>query len=160
MSLVKKLVQDEPRSVRGVGHVSKCKIIQKTKQELLQQQKHLEPKDLIDVCTNIKEEKENCKESIEPCFDNNRHKTNNCDKFRPPKPPGDGSTNKSSILELPPLGAKHAKILAHFMPSIGCFVLAGTLCGIYICEWKDVLQYLPYYNGKYEIETTNKNKMK
>lgn len=38
----------------------------------------------------------------------------------------------------------------NFAPSIACYTIFTCLCITYICEWKDVLQYLPYYRGKYK----------
>ena len=35
---------------------------------------------------------------------------------------------------------------------MAAFSAAGGLCTIYICDWKDLLQYVPVWNTKYLLE--------
>lgn len=48
------------------------------------------------------------------------------------------------------IGPKQIESLKTFIPSMICYTIATGLCTAYLCEWKDVLQYLPYYRGKYK----------
>lgn len=58
--------------------------------------------------------------------------------------------------------SKHQKDqLRLFMPSIVCFSVATILYTVYICEWKEVLQYMPYYNLKWKtVEKTDEEEAK
>lgn len=38
----------------------------------------------------------------------------------------------------------------YIIPGFAVYSLAGLVYTIYVCEWKTVLQYVPYYGGKYE----------
>lgn len=51
------------------------------------------------------------------------------------------------------IGPKQIEIFKRFIPSKLAYTFAFVLYATYLCEWRDVLQYLPYYNGKYK-ETT------
>ncbi|CAH1115724.1 unnamed protein product [Psylliodes chrysocephalus] len=55
------------------------------------------------------------------------------------------SKPKSSII-----GPRTIQVFISYLPSIGYFTVAGALCTIYLCEWKSVLQYVPFYGGKYD----------
>lgn len=46
--------------------------------------------------------------------------------------------------------AKQMEKLRIFFPSIVCYSIATFLCMSYICEWKDLLRFMPYYRGKYK----------
>ncbi|XP_028136201.1 uncharacterized protein LOC114330949 [Diabrotica virgifera virgifera] len=150
------------------GHISKCKIIQKTKEEILK--------------TNPKNSKEQFLAKHEECLSNTINKqievcnqlskspdqnktiqenkkicpvVTSGKKFsvrQPQLPDVITSDHLLGFIEFPNLGPKHAKIFASFLPSIGLFTLAATLCTVYVCEWKDVLQFLPYYSGKYKTD--------
>ena len=51
-----------------------------------------------------------------------------------------------------PVGPAHAEQLRRYLRSGVFFGAAGAVLGCYMMEWKAVLQYLPYYNGKYKVE--------
>ncbi|CAH1279078.1 unnamed protein product [Diabrotica balteata] len=151
---------------KPIGHISKCKIVQKTKQEILKtNQKNRKEQFLAkhDECVSntINKQMEKCNQTSKSSCKNDhmeimQEKKKICTivpkKFpvRPPQLP-DVKTydHLLGFVEFPNLGPKHAKILVSFMPSISLFTLAATLCTVYVCEWKDVLQFLPYYSGKY-----------
>ena len=38
------------------------------------------------------------------------------------------------------------------MPTAGLFGVVAATGTIYGCEWKEVLQYLPWYSTKYELD--------
>ncbi|CAG9823433.1 unnamed protein product [Phaedon cochleariae] len=95
------------------GHLSKSKIVCKTKAEIL-------------------EEKEKCDE---PMKQRSEQKSN-------------FSIESPRFLRL--IGPKHIEIFRNYIPSLVIYTAAGTLCTLYFCEWKAVLQYVPFYNGKYK----------
>lgn len=71
-----------------------------------------------------------------------------------PEEPKDFKKYKPSKGVRPPglfgkIGPKHVTIFMQFVPSMAFYTAATVITTIYICEWKAVLQYLPYYNGKY-----------
>ncbi|CAG9762949.1 unnamed protein product [Ceutorhynchus assimilis] len=51
---------------------------------------------------------------------------------------------------LRPFGERHVKVLKLYKNSFISYSVATFLATIYICEWKDVLQYLPFYGSKYK----------
>lgn len=76
-------------------------------------------------------------------------------------------TNQNLIFKIPnflrKIVPKHVNILKQFMPSVLCFGVTSFLFVSYISDWRAILQYLPYYNGKYELqadETDKKMKLK
>lgn len=38
-------------------------------------------------------------------------------------------------------------------PTVMTFGIGGVITGAWICEWKDVLQFVPLYNLKYDHQT-------
>lgn len=63
---------------------------------------------------------------------------------------------RSSILEKPNFmkkyGWKHVKIISMFGGSMACWSVVMALGTAYFCDWKLILQYIPYYNGKFKEE--------
>lgn len=50
------------------------------------------------------------------------------------------------------IGKKQIEVLSLFSSTIVIYTVAAALCTVYFCEWKAVLQYVPYYGGKYKDE--------
>ncbi|XP_026464192.1 cytochrome b-c1 complex subunit 10-like [Ctenocephalides felis] len=48
------------------------------------------------------------------------------------------------------LGSKHIEQAKQWVGTSAGFGLAGAYALCYFTDWKLVLQYLPYYNGKYK----------
>merc|ERR1712135_66912 len=48
-----------------------------------------------------------------------------------------------------PIGPHHVAVAKQYGKSVACFGFAGAVLGCYLMEWKAVLQFVPYYNGKY-----------
>ncbi|XP_030746022.1 uncharacterized protein LOC115874866 [Sitophilus oryzae] len=46
-------------------------------------------------------------------------------------------------------GPKQYEAMSHYKVTFAAYGVASLLSICYICEWKAVLQYLPFYNGKY-----------
>ncbi|CAG9858685.1 unnamed protein product [Phyllotreta striolata] len=62
---------------------------------------------------------------------------------------GDDHTSR---IRMPPkklIGTRNIQTFMSYLPSITIFTFAGLLCTLYVCEWKEVLQHVPYYGGKY-----------
>ena len=38
----------------------------------------------------------------------------------------------------------------YIVPGFAVYSLAGLVYTTYVCEWKTVLKYVPYYRGKYD----------
>lgn len=80
-----------------------------------------------------------------------RRKPAHCKQNRPsePKP----LEHSEPILDLPHfikiLGPKHYGIFRNYIPSLITYTIATAIFSVYLMEWKAVLQYLPYYNGRY-----------
>ena len=53
---------------------------------------------------------------------------------------------------LSPLGPQHIERFKKYGRGAAFFGLSGAILGCYMLEWKAVLQFLPYYNGKYKEE--------
>ncbi|KAJ3665067.1 hypothetical protein Zmor_000581 [Zophobas morio] len=75
------------------------------------------------------------------------------------KPPkiGDGSSfNQTPVLEFPHflrvIGPNQIKILMGFVPSAICYSLASLVLVVYLTDWRPVVRYLPYYNGRFADE--------
>ncbi|XP_015601071.1 cytochrome b-c1 complex subunit 10-like [Cephus cinctus] len=49
-----------------------------------------------------------------------------------------------------PLGRKHVELARHWLPSVMSYGTAATLAGLYFTDWKVVLQYVPFYNTKFQ----------
>lgn len=68
------------------------------------------------------------------------------------KPPS-GDSDPQPLFRLPHflqvIGPKHVNAAKGFIPSMLFYGVASLIGIIYICDWKTVLQYMPYYNGKY-----------
>lgn len=84
-------------------------------------------------------------------------KTDVCEtKSSEPKP----LAYSDPIIDLPHfiriLGPKHFSIFRNFIPSLIIYTIAMTAATMYITDFKTVLQYLPYYNGKYELPEERK----
>lgn len=57
------------------------------------------------------------------------------------------------------LGSKHYSIFRNYIPSLITYAVCGVIYTVYVTEFKTILQYLPYYNGKYvEQEPAKKSK--
>lgn len=56
------------------------------------------------------------------------------------------------------IGPKHIKIMMNFVPTAIFYSLTSLILLTYMAEWRTVLQYLPYYNGKYVEEKTESTK--
>lgn len=48
------------------------------------------------------------------------------------------------------LSWKHLEILGAFERSIAYWTVATIVCTIYMCDWRVIVDYLPYYNSKFE----------
>ncbi|KAL6449417.1 hypothetical protein ACFW04_000771 [Cataglyphis niger] len=48
------------------------------------------------------------------------------------------------------LGRKHVELAGKWFPSAMAYGTAGSLTLLYFTDWKAVLQYVPFYSGKYE----------
>lgn len=92
------------------------------------------------------------------------------DSNAPTCPPAKKSTSKAQVsnergeplLQLPHslriIGPKHVKILMQFLPSAVVYSVTSLILVTYVSDWKTVLQYVPYYNGKYNgEESSDKN---
>ncbi|RZC37796.1 UCR 6-4kD domain containing protein [Asbolus verrucosus] len=84
-------------------------------------------------------------------------------KPKPVQPPAKtASADKRPIVEFPHMlriiGPKHIKIMMQFVPSAIIYSITSLILLTYMSEWKTVLQYLPYYNGKYYVESTDSKK--
>lgn len=77
-------------------------------------------------------------------------------KPEPPPPTEAKSVFREPLIDLPHflrvVGPKHFSILRNFVPSIITYTFATALIITFMTDWKTVLQYLPYYNGKYAVE--------
>ena len=49
-----------------------------------------------------------------------------------------------------PVGPRQLEVAKRYGKSAALFGFGGAVLGCYFLEWKAVLQYLPYYNGKYK----------
>ena len=56
----------------------------------------------------------------------------------------------AAVKPLSPLGPSHLERIKQYVRSGTFFGVSGAVLGCYMLEWKAVLQYLPYYNGKYK----------
>lgn len=89
-------------------------------------------------------------------------KTSHCKKPIPVCKPKE-EVKQSTFIHLPDfvrkIGPKQISIGISHIPSLIRYSLATFIYITYLCDWKPVLQYLPYYNGKFaEIEEENKQK--
>ncbi|KDQ65259.1 Cytochrome b-c1 complex subunit 10 [Zootermopsis nevadensis] len=50
------------------------------------------------------------------------------------------------------IGKKHFELATYWLPSLATFGAASSLGLLYITDWKVVLQYVPYYSGKFKTE--------
>lgn len=57
---------------------------------------------------------------------------------------------KKAVISILPVGPSHFEQGKRYIRSGIAFGAGGALLGCYFLEWKAVLQYLPYYNGKYK----------
>ena len=57
---------------------------------------------------------------------------------------------QKSVFAMSPLGPKQIEQGRGLLKSAVPFGIAGVALGCYVMEWKAVLRFLPYYNGKYE----------
>lgn len=61
--------------------------------------------------------------------------------------------HSTPVLDLPHfiriLGPKHFAIFRSYIPSLIIYGITTVIYTVYITEFKTVLQYLPYYNGRY-----------
>lgn len=48
------------------------------------------------------------------------------------------------------VGKKHIQTAVAFIPSAAIFGASAAGLGLYFTEWKTVLRFMPYYNGKYK----------
>lgn len=48
-----------------------------------------------------------------------------------------------------PFGPRQIYVLKQFQGSFLAYGMAAFLTTIYFCDWKAVLQYMPFYGGKY-----------
>lgn len=48
------------------------------------------------------------------------------------------------------LSWKHLEILGAYERSIAFWSAAAFVYTIYLCDWKVIVAYLPYYNGKFD----------
>ncbi|XP_020299803.1 cytochrome b-c1 complex subunit 10-like [Pseudomyrmex gracilis] len=48
------------------------------------------------------------------------------------------------------LGKKHAELATKWLPSAITYGTASSLTLLYFTDWKTVLQYVPFYSGKFE----------
>ena len=55
-----------------------------------------------------------------------------------------------AVKPMVPIGPKQFESLKLYRRSAILFGFGGAVLGCYALEWKAVLQYLPYYNGKYK----------
>ena len=53
------------------------------------------------------------------------------------------------VKKLLPVGAEQVAAGKALIKSGAAFGVGGAILGCYMLEWKAVLQFLPYYNGKY-----------
>lgn len=72
---------------------------------------------------------------------------------KPKKPLPKPKAHSEPVIDLPHfiriLGPKHFSIFRNFISSLAIYTVSFAILGIYITDFKTVLQYLPYYNGKY-----------
>lgn len=68
------------------------------------------------------------------------------------KRPNEFYRNPRNLSFFNKIGPKQIESFKCFIPSMICYTIATVLCTAYVCEWRDVLQYLPYYRGKYNEE--------
>ncbi|XP_017785961.1 PREDICTED: cytochrome b-c1 complex subunit 10-like [Nicrophorus vespilloides] len=47
------------------------------------------------------------------------------------------------------LGKKHLEIATKWVGSATAFGASAGMAVVYMTDWKLILQYLPYYNGKF-----------
>lgn len=47
------------------------------------------------------------------------------------------------------LGGQQVAVAKSLVKSGAAFGVGGALLGCYLLEWKAILRFLPYYNGKY-----------
>ncbi|PNF35474.1 Cytochrome b-c1 complex subunit 10 [Cryptotermes secundus] len=50
------------------------------------------------------------------------------------------------------IGKRHIELATRWLPSLATFGAAGGLGLLYFTDWKAVLQYMPYYSGKFKTE--------
>lgn len=85
----------------------------------------------------------------DPCR-SKRQKLESC-KPKYPKTKHPQYTDK--IIDLPHfikiLGPKHFAIFRRYIPSLITYSIATIIWTVYLTEYKTVLQYMPYYSGKY-----------
>ena len=58
--------------------------------------------------------------------------------------------SKSSLMKSLPIGPKQLESLKLYRNSAILFGVGGSILACYALEWKAVLRFLPYYNGKYK----------
>ncbi|EEZ99280.1 hypothetical protein TcasGA2_TC001125 [Tribolium castaneum] len=88
-----------------------------------------------------------------------------CDEGKPsakkPKAKPAPVSKNAPLLEFPHflrmIGPKHIRVLMAFVPSAICYTFTSLILVTYMSEWKTVLQYFPYYNGKYQTEETSQS---
>ncbi|XP_044741467.1 cytochrome b-c1 complex subunit 10-like [Chrysoperla carnea] len=54
------------------------------------------------------------------------------------------------------IGKKHIEVASAFMPSASIFGAAGGAFMLYFTDWKAVLQYVPFYGGKFKTDDADK----
>ena len=57
---------------------------------------------------------------------------------------------KKAVSSVSPVGPSHFEQARRYVRSGVAFGVGGAILGCYFLEWKAVLQFLPYYNGKYK----------
>lgn len=76
--------------------------------------------------------------------------------------PGSSKVPQEPLVEFPHflrvIGPKQIRIAMFYIPSAICYTISSLILATYTCEWKDVLQYMPYYNGKYQPKETETEK--
>jgi ubiquinol-cytochrome c reductase subunit 10 len=50
------------------------------------------------------------------------------------------------------IGKRHIELATYWAPSLATFGAAGSLGFLYFTDWKTVLQYVPFYSGKFKTE--------
>ena len=56
----------------------------------------------------------------------------------------------STIVKALPLGGEHLARAKAYAKGGAVFGAGGAILGCYLLEWKAILRFLPYYNGKYK----------
>lgn len=116
-----------------------------------------------DNCRKTPKETKNPNEQEEKCFNKSeqiqKSKPNTCKhdnrgESREKVTEGPRKPNRTNLFQPPNffkrIGPRQIEVFSAFIPSMIVYTIAAALCTVYVCEWRDVLQYVPYYGQIYK----------